>query len=52
MNLLDRLKGGSSQPERMSIDEYGQMVSMFMQSGLGYQTPSLMQTLAGTGHQY
>lgn len=48
MNLLDRLKGGAP-PERMSIDEYGQMVSQYMQAGLGYQTPSLMQTLAGTG---
>jgi hypothetical protein len=33
----------------MTIDEYGQMISLYMQSGLGYQTPSLMQTLAGTG---
>lgn len=49
MNLLDRLKGAAPQPERLSLDEYGQMVSMYMQSGLGYQTPSLMQTLAGTG---
>lgn len=49
MNLLDRLKGGAASPERMSIDEYGQMVSQYMQAGLGYQTPSLMQTLAGTG---
>lgn len=46
MNLLDRLKGGR-EPERLSIDDYGQMVSMFLQSGLGYQAPSLVQTLAG-----
>lgn len=36
-------------PERMTLDEYGQMLSMYMNAGLGYQTPSLMQTLAGTG---
>lgn len=33
----------------MDLDEYGQMVSQYLQAGLGYQTPSLMQTLAGTG---
>lgn len=33
----------------MTLDEYGQMVNLYMQAGLGYQTPSLMQTLAGTG---
>lgn len=49
MNWLDRLRGGSAQPERMSLDEYGQMLNLYMQSGLGYQTPSLIQTLAGTG---
>lgn len=48
MNLLDRLKGGVAQPERMTIDEYGQMLNLY-QSGVGYQAPSLMQTLAGTG---
>lgn len=48
MNLLDRLKGGVAQPERMTIDEYGQMLNLY-QSGMGYQAPSLMQTLAGTG---
>jgi len=48
VRLIDRL-GGSRQPERLTVDEYGQMVSMYMQSGLGYQTPSLIQTLAGTG---
>lgn len=47
MTLLDRLRG--REPERMTLDEYGQMVSLYMQAGLGYQTPSLMQTLAGTG---
>lgn len=47
MSLLDRLRGRES--ERMSIDEYGKMVSLYMQAGLGYQTPSLTQTLAGTG---
>lgn len=46
MRLIDALRGPS---QRMTIDEYGQMVSLYMQSGLGYQTPSLMQTLAGTG---
>lgn len=49
MSLLNRLRGGHNAGERMSLDEYGQMVSLYMQSGLGYQTPSLMQTLAGTG---
>lgn len=50
MNWLDRLRGGgAAHSERMSIDEYGQMLNLYMQSGLGYQTPSLMQTLAGTG---
>lgn len=48
MRFLDRLTG-QPEPERMTLDEYGQMVSMYMQSGLGYQTPSLMQTLAGSG---
>lgn len=50
MNLLDRLKG-AREPKRdvLSIDQYGQLLSMYMNSGLGYQTPSLMQTLAGTG---
>lgn len=33
----------------MSLDEYGQMLSMYINAGLGYQTPSLNQTLAGTG---
>lgn len=47
MRFIERLAGRS--PERMTIDEYGQMVSLYLQSGLGYQTPSLMQTLAGTG---
>lgn len=46
MNLLDRLKGGGV---RMTVDEYGQMLSLYMQSGAGYQTPTLVQTLAGTG---
>ena len=49
MRFLDRLTGQDRKPERLSLDEYGQMVSMYMQAGLGYQTPSLMQTLAGTG---
>lgn len=49
MNLLDRLKGADVASERMSIDEYGQMLNLYMQSGLGYQSPSLMQTLAGGG---
>lgn len=49
MNWLDRLKGARADPERMTLDEYGQMLGLYMQSGLGYQTPSLMQTLAGTG---
>ena len=48
MRLLDRLRG-HSEPERLSLDEYGQMLNLYMNSGLGYQTPSLMQTLAGTG---
>ena len=48
MRLLDRLRG-HSEPERLSLDEYGQMLNLYMSSGLGYQTPSLMQTLAGTG---
>lgn len=47
MRLIDRF--GKRSSERMSLDEYGQMVGLYMQSGLGYQTPSLMQTLAGTG---
>ena len=46
MRFIERLAGRS---ERMTVDEYGQMVNLYMQSGLGYQTPSLMQTLAGTG---
>lgn len=33
----------------MSLDEYGQMLNMYINAGLGYQTPSLNQTLAGTG---
>lgn len=33
----------------MTVDEWGKMISLYMQSGLNYQTPSLMQTLAGTG---
>ncbi len=49
MNWLDRLRGGAAQSERMTIDEYGQMLNLYMQSGMGYQTPPLMQTLAGTG---
>ena len=49
MRFIDRLTGQHPEPERLSIDEYGQMISMYMQAGLGYQTPSLMQTLAGTG---
>lgn len=49
MSLLNRLRGGHNAGERMSLDEYGQMLSLYMQSGLGYQTPSLMQTLAGSG---
>lgn len=48
MRLLDRLRG-RDEPERLSLDEYGQMLNLYMSSGLGYQTPSLMQTLAGTG---
>ncbi|GAS95472.1 uncharacterized protein RMCC_2438 [Mycolicibacterium canariasense] len=48
MNWLNRLKGATP-AERMSLDEYGQMLNLYMQSGLGYQTPSLVQTLAGTG---
>lgn len=48
MRLLDRLRG-RDEPERLSLDEYGQMLNLYMNSGLGYQTPSLMQTLAGTG---
>jgi hypothetical protein len=48
MRLIDRLRG-RSEPERLSLDEYGQMLNLYMSSGLGYQTPSLMQTLAGTG---
>lgn len=48
MSLLGRLRG-SRESERMSLDEYGKMVSLYMQAGLGYQTPSLTQTLAGTG---
>jgi phage portal protein BeeE len=47
VRFIDKLTGRD--PERMNLDEYGQMVSLYMQSGLGYQTPSLMQTLAGTG---
>ncbi|MEE3066579.1 MAG: phage portal protein [Actinomycetota bacterium] len=49
MSLLDRLRGHRAANERMSLDEYGQMISLYMQSGLGYQTPTLIQTLAGTG---
>ena len=50
MTLLDRLVGAKSSPARqMSIDEYGQMLNMYMNAGMGYQTPSLIQTLAGTG---
>jgi len=49
MNWLDRLRGGPAQSERMTLDEYGQMLNLYMQAGLGYQTPSLVQTLAGTG---
>lgn len=50
MRFLDRLTGQPERkPERLSLDEYGQMLSLYAQSGLGYQTPSLMQTLAGTG---
>lgn len=47
MRFIERLSGRD--PERMTVDEYGQMVNMYMQSGIGYQTPSLMQTLAGSG---
>lgn len=50
MRFLDQLMGQQGRkPERLSIDEYGQMLSLYAQAGLGYQTPSLMQTLAGTG---
>lgn len=48
MRLIDRLTGKGA-AERMSLDEYGQMLNMYMNAGLGYQTPSLIQTLAGTG---
>lgn len=49
MTLLDRLRG-AREPERdFDINTYAHMLSLYMQSGLGYQTPSLMQTLAGTG---
>lgn len=49
MRFLDRLRGSRAASERMTLDEYGKMLSLYMQAGLGYQTPSLMQTLAGTG---
>lgn len=46
MNLLERLSGRRN--ERMTLDIYGQMLSSYYSAGLGYQTPTLMQTLAGT----
>ncbi len=49
MRFIDRISGREPEPERMTVDDYAKMVGLYMQSGLGYQTPSLMQTLAGTG---
>lgn len=49
MRLLDRLKGAEPTPERLTFDDYGLMVASYLQGGGGYATPSLMQTLAGTG---
>lgn len=49
MTLLDRLRGSREPARDFDINAYAEMVGLFMQSGMGYQTPSLVQTLAGTG---
>lgn len=45
-SLLARIKGGR-QPERLSIDDYAQMLSQYQFSGLSYATGPLVQTLGG-----
>lgn len=45
MRLIDRLLRGGS--ERMSMEQYAQTVGAYMQAGLAYAQPTLIQTLAG-----